>query len=313
MAEKKDYMIVSTAVTDEVTEADGTKAGCFLGGAGIYALSGIRFWTKDAVLVTGIGEDFDETYRKWFRRSKCREEGLLVKDAHTAISHVQYHRDGERTEHSEHGAVHYRHMEAEAEELEPFFAEAKGVYIFKDMPENYWKKIIMSRKKYRFRLMWEINAEAAIPEKAGDVRRLAEHCDMFSLNKTEAMQLLQTSSLAAVIDKLLTWKVSMIYLRAGKKGAYVLTNGKVYQIPSEEQVLVKDPTGAGNSSTAAVMYGFCEGFSPEECGIMGSISAARAIEQYGPPEITEEQMERVREKRNLMLEQMKRGEYDGKK
>lgn len=313
MKEKKDYIIVSTAVTDEVTEADGTKPGCFLGGAGIYALSGARLWTKEAVIVTGIGEDFGEAYREWFRRSRCREEGLLVKDAHTAISHVQYHEDGERTEHSEHGPEHYRHMEAEPEELEPFFAKAKGVYIFKDLPEVYWKKIIMSKRKYRFRLMWEINAEAAVPERAGDVRRLAEQCEMFSLNRTEAMRLLQTKELAAVIDRLLTWKVSLIYLRAGEKGAYVLTNGKAYRIPCEARVRVKDPTGAGNSSTAAVMYGYCEGFTPEECGIMGSISAARAIEQYGPPEITDGKMLQAKKKRELMLEQMKGGESHGKK
>lgn len=305
MTEKKDYIIVSTAVTDEVTEADGTKAGCFLGGAGIYALSGVRLWTKDAVIVTGIGEDFDIAYRTWFRDSGCREDGLLVKDAHTAISHVQYHEDGERTEHSEYGEEHYRHLEAQPEELEPFLTQAKGVYIFKDLPETYWKKIIMSRRKHRFRLMWEINAEAAVPERAGDVRKLAEHCDMLSLNRTEAMRLLQTKDLASVIDRLLTWKVSLIYLRAGEKGAYVLANGKVYRIPSEMHVQVKDPTGAGNSSTAAVMYGFCEGFTPEECGIMGSISAARVIEQYGPPVITDERMQQAREKRALMLKQIK--------
>ena len=40
-----DYIAVSTAVTDDLHLTDGTHIGVRLGGAGIYAFSGIRLWT----------------------------------------------------------------------------------------------------------------------------------------------------------------------------------------------------------------------------------------------------------------------------
>lgn len=298
---KKNYIIVSTIVTDDVTQADGTYSGRYLGGAGTYALAGIRLWTKDAVIVTGIGEDFHDSYRAWFKRNSCSQEGLLVKDHHTAISNVFYQEDGERQETPEYGKEHYWKLEAKAEELTPFFENAKGVYIFKDLQKKFWEQVIADRKKYGFSLMWELNAEITVPEKLQEVRRLAKHCDLISLNKTEAQHLLESKNLEEVINQLLSWKVPMIYLRVGKDGAYVLAEGKAFHVPTERDVNVVDATGAGNSSTAAVLYGYCEGASPIQCGIMGSISAARCIEQYGPPELTEEKMEKARKTLKYML------------
>lgn len=299
---KKNYIIVSTIVADNVTQADGTFNGCYLGGAGTYAFAGIRLWTKDAVIVTGIGEDFHDSYRAWFRRNSCSQEGLLVKDQHTAISNVVYREDGERQETPEYGKEHYWKLEAKAEELSPFLKDAKGVYIFKDLQRDFWEQVIADHKKYGFSLMWELNAEITVPEKMPDVRRLAEHCDLISLNRTEAQHLFGMTDLEDIIKELLSWKIPMIYLRVGKDGAYVLTGKKAFHVPAEPDVNVVDATGAGNSSTAAVLYGYCEGVSPIQCGIMGSISAARCIEQYGPPELTEEKMTKAQEALKRILQ-----------
>ena len=80
----------------------------------------------------------------------------------------------------------------------------------------------------------------------------------------------------------------------------MITPEEAVYVPSQTGVHVADPTGGGNSSSGAVLYGFCEGFSPEICGVMGSISAAMCISQYGvPEEITEEMRQKAREKTGL--------------
>lgn len=292
--EKRKYVIVSTIVTDNVTQPDGTFSGCYLGGAGTYALAGIRLWTPNAMIVAGIGEDFSDSYYTWFRRNSCSQKGMLVKDAHTAVSDVVYQKDGERQETPEYGKEHYWKMEASAKELSPFLENAKGVYIFKDLQKKFWEQVIEDHKKYRFSLMWELNAEIAVPERLEDVRKLAKHCELISMNEAEAQQLFGCTDMEEVVKQLLSWKIPVIYLRVGKKGAYILAEGKTFYIPSVKNVKVADATGAGNSSTAAVLYGYCEGASPLQCGIMGSISAARCIEQYGPPDLSEEKMKKAR-------------------
>lgn len=278
-----DYVVVSTAVTDDLTLADGTHIGYRLGGAGIYAMSGIRLWTDQVALVTGVGEDFAQLYASWFAENGCTMLGLTVKDAHTAVSNVQYHADGERTETPQYGGAHYRMLEAAPDDIAPFTETAKGVYIFKDLNDAYWDRILQLKRRHGFKLLWEINADAAVPEQRERVQKLARQCDVFSINRTEACKLFSENQLDWVIAKLQTWGVPMIYLRMGGSGAAVLHDSICERIPCMPNVSVVDATGAGNSSSAAVLYGYCEGMPPKVCGILGSVAAAHIIEQYGPP------------------------------
>ena len=52
------YIVASTAVTDEIHFADGKRVETVAGGAGVYALCGIKLWSDDVMLVTGVGADF---------------------------------------------------------------------------------------------------------------------------------------------------------------------------------------------------------------------------------------------------------------
>lgn len=125
-----DFVVVSTAVTDDIKLANGKTIGRHLGGAGIYALSGIRLWTESVVLVTGVGEEFERDYGGWFLNNACKMDGLFVKDKHTAVSCVTYLEDGEREETPLYGSEHYLRLEATPEEFEPFVKDAKAVYYF---------------------------------------------------------------------------------------------------------------------------------------------------------------------------------------
>ena len=299
-----DFIAVSTAVTDDLHLADGTHIGVRLGGAGIYAFSGIRLWTDSVLQVTGVGEDFAHTYGDWFQRNRCSMDGLLVKDPHTAVSRVQYLPDGERTETPRYGGDHYRKLEATPAELEPFFAKAKGVYIFKDMPEGYWDAILAMKDQYGFVLEWELNADVACPACREQVQRIASRCDILSLNRTEAKRLFATDSLDEAASALHSWNIPLVYLRTGGDGARVLSGGKEWAIPCAKNVQVEDPTGAGNSSSGGVLYGWTMGESPLLCGIRGAISAARCIEQYGPPDFSPEKTAAARAEAESMEQEL---------
>lgn len=281
-----DYVVVSTAVTDDLYLADGAHEGPQLGGAGIYALCGAWPWSKAPVLVTGVGADFEPLHGGWFARSGCSAAGLTVRDPHTPVSVVRYRPDGGRAETPRYGPGHYRRMEALPEDLESFLPGAWGVYIFKDLDLPYWEKVLALRARFGFSLMWEINADAAVPENLAQVRALARRCGLFSINSAEASALLGTADEAALTEELLAWDAELLYLRMGGNGAAVLSGGRAVRVPCAPCRRVADPTGAGNSSTAAVLCGWCQGASPRACGVMGAISAARCIEQYGPPELT---------------------------
>ncbi|NLI54640.1 MAG: carbohydrate kinase family protein [Clostridiales bacterium] len=280
-----DYAAVSTAVADHIRLASGEDIGFRLGGAGIYAWSGLRLWTESCRLITGVGEDFPAIFGGWLQKSGADTSGLMTKDEHTAISNIRYFENGERVETPEYGLEHYLRLEATADEIARHAAGGKGVYLFKDLSEAFWDRLLEYRQRMGFRLLWEINADAAKPERYAEVMRRAEECDIFSINRTEAMALFDTTSEQRAIGALVRWGLPMVYFRRGAQGAVVITPRGVTEIPCAPVERVVDPTGAGNSASAAVLYGFCEGFNAYECGLLGSISASVCIRQYGPPVI----------------------------
>ena len=79
-----------------------------------------------------------------------------------------------------------------------------------------------------------------------------------------------------------------VYFRRGSQGGNILAGGQVYTCGTAHDVHVVDTTGGGNSSSAAVLYAYCEGYEPKMAAAMGSAAAAVIISQFGVPDIMDE-------------------------
>lgn len=238
----------------------------------------------------------------WFGKYGISTAGLMVRDEHTAVSRVVYSADGERVETPPYGLSHYRKMEAVPEDLAAVCGGAKGVYIFKDFgPDGYWDAVLALKKQHGFALMWELNADIAQKDCADRIHGIAGQIDILTLNRTEAANLLGTQTPQQSAAALQSWGVPAVYLRCGSEGALYITPRQIWQIPPVPNANVVDPTGGGNSSSAAVLYAYCEGMRPLECGIVGSISAAACIAQYGPPALDAAARQRALELKKQML------------
>lgn len=284
------YIVASTAVTDEIHFADKKTVKQVAGGAGIYALAGMKLWTDETLLATGVGADFDSLYGEWFRQNRLSVKGLLIRDEKTPHNIIQYFPDGEREETPLYGAGHYLKIETRPEDLREYFQTAKGIYIFKNSRQDYWDKILRYKKNSKAVLMWEIASDSTYYDNKSAVREIARHVDIFSVNLTESRKLLGSADREALIREYQKWRIPLIFLRQGSKGAFMITPDSVVEVPAVKDVQVTDPTGGGNSSSGAVLYGYAKGYSPEVCGRMGGISAAMCISQYGVPHCIDEKM-----------------------
>lgn len=285
------YVVVSAVVTDEIHFPDGS-VKLAPGGAGFYALCGIRLWSDEVAVVTGIGEDYEKLHGEWYRRNHISMEGFRIRDARSPHTIVEYFTDGERIETPALGLEHFRSLETAGEELGPYLESARGMYIFRNLDPDFWTAFLKNKKDSSCKIMWELAADAAQKENLENVRRIAEQLDAFSINMTEAKNLFGTSNREEIIEGLRNWGLELIFLRQGAKGAVMITAEETVEVPSQPDVHVVDATGGGNSSTGAVLCGLAEGRSPEICGRMGSISAAMCISQYGAPEEITEEMRR---------------------
>ena len=290
------YVVVSAVVTDEIHFPDGD-VKIAPGGAGFYALCGLRLWSDQVVAVTGIGEDYEKLHGEWYRRNHISMEGFRIKDARSPYTIVEYFPDGERIETPALGLEHFRSLETTGEEVVPYLDSAEGMYIFRNLDPDFWTGFLKNKKDSSCKIMWEIAADAAQKENLETVRKIAGQLHAFSINMTEAKSLFGTSDREQIIEELRSWGLELIFLRQGAKGAVMITADEVVEVLSQPDVQVVDATGGGNSSTGAVLCGLVEGRSLEICGRMGSISAAMCISQYGvPEEITEEMRKEAWEK-----------------
>lgn len=285
-----DFIIASTIVTDEVHFADGKTVKTAAGGAGIYALCGIRLWSDSVMPVAGVGRDYKSLYGAWHEANGISMEGLSVRDEKTPHNLIRYFQNGERNETPRYGTKHYQKMETRPEDLYAHLKTAKGIYLFKNSSPDFWHRLFPALKNRKAAVLWEISDDAALPEYLQEVQEIAEKIDIFSINLTESCRLLGAESLEEVIERFKTWKVRLLFLRRGEKGSVLLTPDKTVFVPSAEDVNVVDVTGGGNSSSGAVLYGYCCGYSLEECGRMGSISAAMCLGQFGVPAKIDEEM-----------------------
>ena len=284
------FLVVSTAVTDDVLFPDGTVKKQLAGGAGIYALAGIKIWTDDVAIVTGVGKDYFSLPGDWFLKNNLSRSGLTIKGEFTPRTTIRYFENGGREETPVYGLEHYKMMEPTPEDVERQCGDTEGVYVFKDANKEFWNKIIHLKEKYGFTLMWEIAADTTLPEYFDDIVAIGKHIDVFSINKQEAINLCSSYQIDEVIQKIQALNIPLVFLRTGKEGACMISQEKVYELPSIIQAKVIDVTGGGNSSSGAVLYGYCEDKGLVMSGIMGSISAAYCIAQFGPPPLIDDEM-----------------------
>lgn len=277
------YLIVSTAVTDLITLPDGYAHPPLLGGAGLYALVGAKVWSDDVMIISGIGNDFLPEHGAWFHTNSLSTDGLQVVCAHSPRNAISYFADGEREERPVFGSRHYRRIVPQAGNVARHCRDARGVYVFRGLDPDFWAQMSQLRERHGFRLLWEISAEAAVPEHLVVVKEILRGVDCFSLNRVEALRLFATDSVETTVAELQALNLPLVYLRMGARGAYVIVGDRVRRIPAIANGRVVDPTGAGNSSSGAVLVGLCEGQDALIAGVMGAISASYVIAQFGPP------------------------------
>ena len=302
-----DYLIASTAVVDQIFYKDIVDSVLAIGGAGFYAYCGARIFSDSVRLTCGKGSDFDQTIKPDFVKDQINDENMFALDLPTPRTIVKYKDDGERVETPVYGVEHYQKFVSSVSEIEKHCKNIKGLYIFKEA-ENiaFWSSLIELKKKYNFKILWEVSSDTTIPKNLDLIKSIAANIDIFSINKTETMSLFDCSEIECE-DKLQNLDFDTVFYRKGASGASMINKERVVFTPSIDSFKPVDPTGAGNSSSAAVLVGYCENKSLFEIGTMGSISAGFIISQNGAPLTSSPE---IREQANEYLVQQTKGFSD---
>jgi sugar/nucleoside kinase (ribokinase family) len=279
-------------IIDDIVFPDGRTAMGVLGGAGLYAASGMRLWSRDAVLISAVGRDFDASSLAPFGLDDSR---LLVTDLPTPRAWQLFEEDGQRTQ------IFRVPQEVWYEQLVlppspqsiPAGLEAAHFIGRGDAREE---EMIVALREAGVRLSSEpiIDETMTADERATLLRCLA-HFEVFAPSTSELPFLVdEEQPVQAQLRALAALGPPIITLRQGAAGSLVYDReaDQFWRVPAAEATVV-DVTGAGNAYCGGFLVGWLESRDAHRAAAMAAVSAAAIIEQIGPPLIDDEVMDAV--------------------
>jgi sugar/nucleoside kinase (ribokinase family) len=278
------YIVASTVGTDEIHLTGGRILRNQMGGAGIYALAGILTFCRDVVVVSGVGPGYRNLHGSWYIQNRISTAGLIEREGPDHITRINYRTGGDRHDEPDIGLGEMHAKDPLPTEIARFCTgTTRGIYTFKHLDKEYMDALLELKQRRGCKLMWEIAEDACVPDNLPAIKHYMNRIDVFSINEKEAAALLGTHTFEETVLRLCDMTSRWIYLRRGERGAVLLEDGRRYVCPPMSKLPVVDPTGCGNASSAAVLYGCGEGYPPLKAGIMGSVAAAGVLAQFGVP------------------------------
>ena len=297
-----EYLACGNIMTDQIEDKNGKLSAPKMGGPAFYALAGIRLWTPNCKLVCKAGADYADTYGVWMQQNRVPQDSVNVVCEHCTCHVLTYQPDGSFLFRSKYGQEVLGYMKTHPEDIDVACAnqQVKGMYMAQNTDKIVWDKLAAVKKKYGFKIMWELEHAPGMREKNNwsrqEMQQRILHClqvaDMWSLNHNEAADLfgIPREDDKAMIAQLQKLPVEMTFYRVGSRGAFVVTPTNSYfcQVikPFGESA---DPTGCGNNSTGTAMYSWAAGDDGASVAVKACISAGFNAAQNGPyPLYTEE-------------------------
>jgi sugar/nucleoside kinase (ribokinase family) len=105
--------------------------------------------------------------------------------------------------------------------------------------------------------------------------------DIVFANESEIKSLYQTASFEAAIDAV-RQDCPLAIVTRSEMGSVVVTRGETHAVAAHPVDKVVDTTGAGDLYAAGFLFGYTNGRSLVDSARIGSLAAARVIQQIGP-------------------------------
>ena len=281
------YLVTGSIIINDIYDPSGSSVKGILGGS-IYAVNGILPYTDDVLFLSSAGDDFDSFFGEYYERNGLSKEGIEICFPKTQYTKLEYSPSGEWIERSIYGEEYDRLYSSDSSIKTEYILkhsgeDVKGIYFESSVNDRIWDDLPKIRECCpNARIMSEIyTSDTKDPVLREKVFELIKKIDIYSLNQFEAMDLFQTKNNDESIQTILDLN-KPCFFRQGKMGASMIQDGKAWFMPSYESEESIDSTGCGNCSTAASLYGYCEGFEPLRTAAYANVAAGVNARQFGP-------------------------------
>ena len=249
------------------------------GGSAANTLKGVALLGGKSILCGKVGRDeHGEMYEQ-----KMNGHGVNTRinkhDAVTGHAITFITPDTERTFSVHLGAA----LELYKEDiLEDDIAKSKILHLEGYQLEGQTKETVLHAMNLAKKHQTLISIDLADP---GVVRRnkelfteLLNDIDIVFVNEKEALEFTGLEEEQAALE--LVKKVKMAVVKVGERGSIICTSNGITKIDVVKAEAI-DTTGAGDSYAAGFLYGYCNDWELKDSGKLGSLLAAKVVEQKG--------------------------------
>ncbi|MBP2132970.1 ribokinase [Methanomicrobium sp. W14] len=236
----------------------------YFGGGAANIAAGIAVLGGDAVLISAVGKDFENSnYDKWLKELGVSGSFFVSEDKNTATCYLFNDTRGDQTTVFEWGAselfktedapaLEFVHMATSDPEFNVRVAEKAEFSSF-----DPGQDLIKYTKEELISIIGNIDILFANQH---EVKRM---CDKTGIKKTDFLK-----------------NIPVSVITMSEEGSELHVNGNTFRIPAIP-VKLEDPTGAGDAYRAGFLTAYKKGCSEETCCKIGTTTASFAVEKTG--------------------------------
>jgi len=230
-----------------------------------------------------VGKDvWAEQVKQEFTQTNINLKHVHVKpESTTGLTFIIVTPDGERTMFSHRGA----NIQLEIQDIDEDALKDAAIlhisgYALLESPQKnaLWRAVELA-KKYNVQISLDTGLEPAI-QNPKDLRRLIRELTICISGPQEISALLDSTSPEEAADLLLSLGIQLAAIKLGEKGSFVADEKGQFFCPSFH-VNAVDTTGAGDSFTAGLLYGWAHRLSLSASAVLASALGALAASVYG--------------------------------
>jgi ribokinase len=244
---------------------------------------GLTETVKRTGLLGCVGKDvWAEQITKKLAQTTINLKYINIKpESTTGLTFIIVTPDGERTMFSHRGA----NIQLEIQDIdEDAFKDAallhiSGYALLESPQKNAVWSAVELAKKHNVQISLDTGLEPAI-KNPKDLRRLLHELTICISGPQEISELLDSTSPEEAADLLLSSGIRLAAIKLGEKGSFIADEKDQFFCPSFHVDAV-DTTGAGDSFTAGLLYGWAHGLSLPASAVLASVLGALAASVYG--------------------------------
>ncbi len=293
---------VGTVAFDAIETPFG-KTDKIIGGACTYISLAASYFTKQAKIVSVVGEDFPQDTLDMFGEKDIITEGLQIKQGEkTFFWSGKYHNDMNSRD----------TIDTQLNVLETFdpvipesYQDCEYLMLGNLTPSLQLKVIERLAVRPKLIVLDTMNfwMEVAMP----DLKKVIKEVDVLTINDEEARLLSGEYSLRKAARKILDMGPRTLIIKKGEHGALLFEKDKVFYAPALPLEEVFDPTGAGDTFAGGFIghlaaTGDLSWDNMKNAIIMGSAMASFTVEKFGIERLKDLTMEEIADRINEFAE-----------